>query len=265
MPQRPILILLLFFAAVGCQSEANETQAESQELGGQTETVEATNQNDPQRKIIRKADLRIQVQSLDEASKRIQNAVDAFEGYVANLHESQSDNTIQQTMTIRVPADRFESMLSRLEEEALHVHYRTIETEDVSVQFIDLETRLATKRAVRERYITILREQAETVTDILAAEEKIRVLTEEIEAKEAQLRTLSKQINYHTVHLNMYAKVHFRPQPTVYKRPFTDRMVDSLWAGWSTLQNILIGLVRIWPILIILTLLWFFRKRLLGR
>ena len=59
-----------------------------------------------------------------------------------------------------------------------------ITSNDVTAEFVDIESRLKTKKEVRNRYITILKTKTGKVKDIIQAEEAIRKITEEIEVKE---------------------------------------------------------------------------------
>ena len=117
---------------------------------------------------------------------------------------------------------------------------------------------------MQARYIEILRKQAGNVTDILEAEEKIRLLQEEIEATEAKLRYLQDQVQYSTIHLEIYQKVEYRAKPVVFKESFLGRLKSSFINGWEALVSLVLFLINIWPFLLIGGLLYWQRKRLYG-
>ena len=50
-------------------------------------------------------------------------------------------------------------------------------------EFVDIESRLKTKREIRDRYIQILRDKTGSISDVLEAEEAIRTITEELKQK----------------------------------------------------------------------------------
>ena len=73
------------------------------------------------------------------------------------------------------------------------IDYENITTKDVTEEYIDLESRLNTKLEVKQRYESILRKQAKTVKDILATEEKLQIIQEEIESVQGRLKYLIVQ------------------------------------------------------------------------
>ncbi len=169
---------------------------------------------------------------------------------------------------IRVVPQRFDSLLLELEQLAAHVDLRSVNSEDVTRQYIDLETRLASKRAVVERYRELLK-QARNVQEVLAVEENLRKVIEEIESVEGQLRYLSRQVDLSTVNLTIYEK----GSRLSTGRSFWSRIGEGFEDGWKLLKEMAIGMVSIWPVLLVLAvfLIWLVRRqrkpraRLTGR
>jgi len=84
---------------------------------------------------------------------------------------------------VRVPADRFDEAITRLE--ALgDVLHRNIQVQDVSEEFNDLNIRLETLNAMRTRLEELLARTA-TVTEALQIERELQRITLEIETVEA--------------------------------------------------------------------------------
>ena len=162
-------------------------------------------------------------------------------------------------MTIRVLPEKLDGLVEKLSTLARNIDRKAIETEDVTRQYIDIETRLKSKRAVVERYQQLL-QQAKDVEDVLAVEENLRKVTEEIESTEAQLRYLSNQIGQSTLHLSFYEPVD-RVSST--GPSFLKRIGNALKGGWQVLLNVVIFFFEIWPftLLIILGTALFLRRR----
>ncbi|MEM6772262.1 MAG: DUF4349 domain-containing protein, partial [Bacteroidota bacterium] len=132
---------------------------------------------------------------------------------------------------------------------------------DVTAEWLDLESRLQTKRDVRDRYIAILRNQAKKVEDILNAEDKIRVITEEIEAKEGRLRYLRDQVSLSTLTLELYETREYRDVGPVTKRSFGSELIAALANGWELVRMLVLGLISIWPLLLLGTgIVWGVRR-----
>ncbi len=89
--------------------------------------------------------------------------------------------------------------------------------------------------------------------DILNAEEKIRTITEEIEAQEGRLRYLRDQVSLSTLTLNLYQTQEYRETGTAYERGFWSRTGSAFVFGWELIQELVLGLISIWPIVLLLT------------
>lgn len=202
-------------------------------------------------KIIYTASARARVEQLDTALAIVSRTVAKAGGYMASQHRRNSAYEHTVTMEIRLPADRLSSTLELLPLIAQDIDYQNLDSRDVTAQWLDLESRLQTKRDVRDRYIDILRNRAQKVEDILNAEDKIRVITEEIESKEGQLRYLRDQVSLSTLTLEFYETQEYRDTGETYRRGFGSKLLSSLEFGWEMIQELVLGLVAIWPLLLI--------------
>ena len=212
------------------------------------------------RQIIKTANYRIQVKNVNESSQRANQLALKHGGYVSESELNNSNYEITNAITIRVPASRFDSLLEDLGGEAIFTQYKRISSQDVTEEFVDITIRLKTKKEVRDRYVDILRNKAKTVQDVLKAEEQIRIIQEEIEAKEGRLRYLKDQVGMSTIHLELYQEIEYKPEPDVYRRSFGSKILSGLENGWELMQGIVIFLVSIWPLLILGGLI-FWRRR----
>ena len=70
---------------------------------------------------------------------------------------------------------------------------RTLSTEDVTDQLLDLETRLRNLLLLRERYQSLLN-QAKDVKDILEIEKELNRIQTEIEQLEGKLKVLKQRV-----------------------------------------------------------------------
>jgi uncharacterized protein DUF4349 len=218
----------------------------TQPTGGQTE-----NATPIPRQIIKTAEYRIQVKNVEASSRNINALAEEFGGFVSATELTNSSYEITNAITIRVPSGQFDSLLNAIGGEAVFTKYRRISSEDVTAEFVDIEIRLKTKKEVRDRYNEILRTKAKTVEDVLKAEEQIRVIQEEIEAKEGRLRFLKNQVGMSTVHLEIYQEIEYRTEPTVYKKSFGSKLLNSMENGWELIQALVLGLFSIWPLVLI--------------
>ncbi len=137
-------------------------------------------------------------------------------------------------------------------------------SKDVSEEYVDLQSRLKTKLEVKQRYDDILRTKAKTVEDILLAEEKLRMLQEEIEAAQGRLQFLSSKVALSTIQVDLYETVAFQEAPESYTKSFGANALEGIGGGWQLVQYILLALLYIWPILFLgvgIVLYWKWRKK----
>lgn len=238
-------------------------------------------------KIIRTADLKLKVEDVKKTSSKIANLVDMHGGYVSSENlisdksyyqkiKSTEDLDIQEyeivtsnVMYLRVPSKEFQKVLSSMKGLSISEDYVKINSQDVSEEYVDLETRLKTKKEVEARYIEILRSKAKNLEDILIAEDKIRVIREEIEAVEGRLNFLKNKVNLSTIQVEIYQEA-FYIQETIKVNTFentdwsfAEKMGNSISAGWDGVLWFLIGVLYFWPFWIIGGIVfWIIRRRL---
>ena len=217
-------------------------------------------------KIIYTGEARARVEQLDTALAQLLTAVDAAGGYVANQHRENSRYRHAVTLTLRLPAERLQPTLALLPRLTAAIDYENLDSRDVTAEWLDLESRLQTKRDVRDRYVDILRNRARKVEDILAAEDKIRVITEEIEAKESRLRYLRDQVGMSTLKLELYETIAAREVGEEVRYTFWDRLGDSFGDSFRIVEGLLLGVVTVWPLLLLGAIgLWLLRRWWRGR
>jgi hypothetical protein len=199
-------------------------------------------------KIIKTADITCRVEDYKKARTDIEGIVKKIGAYIASENEQNNSYSINNNMVIRVQNKDFDALVTNLVGVAKEVTNKNISTRDVTAQFVDIQTRLKTKKEIEKRYIDLL-QKATKIQDILDIEEKIRVLREEIEAKEGELKYLADQVSYSTINLSFYQTYEFEPS----ERPgFWNRLASSMGAGWKGFLNFIIGFAGFWPLWLIL-------------
>jgi len=210
------------------------------------------------RKIIKTGQIRAEVKDLKKSSASVEAKIKKHQGFVASVNNSNGYNERVANYSIRVPHDQFDALLNDLGEEALYLEYKNINAQDVSEEYFDLETRLVTKKTVRDRYIDILKNKAKTVEEILLAEDKIRVIQEEIESREGRLNYLKNQVSLSTIKLHLYQSV---SGPIAQQPSFFHKIGRAFGEGWKSFLQMVIGLVYLWPIILSLALLFYLLQR----
>lgn len=213
-------------------------------------------------RLIKTARVRFRVEEYNRSRPALLQAVEKAGAYLQNEQESSAGRGRECQLVIRVPADRFETLLETLLKESIYLHEKQIEAEDITEQFTDLQARLKAKQEAEGRFIDILRRSG-TIKDVLEVEQALRQVREEIEAQQGRLRYLSDQVAFSTINLIFYQAEEEVPSP---EERFWAKTGSALAAGFELLQGIFLGLLSFWPIWLILFLLvWGYRRWRRGR
>ncbi len=154
------------------------------------------------RHVIRTGSIELAVNDTRETMREIREMVNDLEGivsysYVYEIREGQFGGR----MTVRVPERLFESTLQQLETYGKATNVQT-GSDDVTMQYVDLEARLKNQEAQEERLAEIL-EMAETVEEVLEVEKELARVRGEIESMTTQMMYLSDQVTYATIEVGL--------------------------------------------------------------
>ena len=153
-------------------------------------------------KLIRSGTLSIELKSYAEGQRAAEAIARSFDGFVADAKSSSEGGHAGGSLTIRVPAARFDEAfreLSRLGEvKSVQVH-----AEDVTKQYFDLETRLRVERDAEARLREVLRNRTAKLSDIVEAERELTRIVAEIEQTEGERIFYDRQIAYSTITLDL--------------------------------------------------------------
>jgi hypothetical protein len=213
----------------------------------------ATPQNDlysdGRTKLIKTANYRFEVDNVKNSTEAIILSLKKYPAYISASSLHLENPVLENKMTIRVQNEYFQTLLQDIDAQAKFVNHRDVTTADVSKDFVDLESRLKTKREVEARYMDILRKKAGTIEELLNAEQQIGALHEEIEATISRINYLKEQVSYSTINLEFYQTItqnlHAGSEQTI-----RDKFSEALAIGWQGIVTISIALAYIWPLLV---------------
>ena len=223
--------------------------------------VSANNKTQQNLKIIRSANVKYKVKDVKVVTKLIQNMVITENGYISDMRFSNNLYQKNNAFTIKIPQNKFDLILDSIANFALFIDYENITSKDVTEEYVDIQTRLKTKIEIKNRYETILRKRAKTVEEILATEDKLRIIQEEIEASQGKLHYLSTKVSLSTIEVILYEKVDYKEESISYSKTYYSKIKNGFSYGWDLIGNIFIGIIYIWPLLFIAILGFYFYKK----
>lgn len=265
-----IRLFIISFLAVSCAPKASESAGITMKTDSVSVTVDETQENDNsskstenvkqteivKKKIIKDGRLGIKVKELQKAKTSIDTLVRKFGGYYDKENLTNNDYATEYDLKIRIPADKFEAFISKIEVGENIVSYKEIDTRDVTDQFIDLQTRLTNKQKYMTRYQELLK-SAKSIKEVLDIQEKIRAIEEEIESTTGRLKYMSDLVNYSTLDLNISQKKDFKYTPEQ-RANLSEKIKQSLIGGWYAFVDFLLFLLNIWAFLIIISVAIYF-------
>lgn len=202
------------------------------------------------RKIVKTADVALQVKDFQRFSDRLHDNVRQSGGYIASEQQSQDAGVIENTVAIRVPVNRFEELMAQLPGDSDKLETKKVSSDDVTMELIDTKSRLETKKEVRERYLELLK-QAHSMNDIIAVQNEINDIQGEMDQAAGRIAWLGHSSAYSTINLRFYeildATVHEEAPPG-----FMQRLKESIGEGWKGLSAFLIEIMSVWPLWIAL-------------
>ena len=209
-------------------------------------------------KIIKQASLRFETDDLDDTFAQIQKAITANKGTIQNDTEGKDYDNIYRNLTVRIPSQNFDAFIKSVSEGVSYFERKEISAEDVTEQYIDLNSRLKTKKKLEERYLQIL-QKATKISEILEIEKQISIIREEIEAKEGQLKYLESRVSESTITIEFYKTI---AEKEAVKTSYGSKIWTAVKSGFFGLSSFLISIISVWPFIILFVLIaYLIRKR----
>jgi hypothetical protein len=202
------------------------------------------------RKIVKTADLALQVKNFEQFSDRLHASVRQSGGYIASEQQSQDAGQIENTVAIRVPVDRFEELMVQLPGDSDKLETKKVSSDDVTMELIDTKSRLETKKEVRERYLELLR-QAHSMKDIITVQNEINDIQGEMDQAAGRIAWLGHSSAYSTINLHFFQILDETVRPDA-PPGFMQQLKESIGEGWKGLSAFLIGVISAWPLWIAL-------------
>lgn len=217
---------------------------------------------DAPKKIIKNASVRFETDDLQKTFEQIQKAIKVNNANILNDSEGKDYRSLYRNITVRVPSENFDQFINAISQGVSFFESKDISATDVTAKYIDLTSRLKTKKKLEDRYIEIL-QKASKVSEILEIEKQISAIREEIEAKEGELKYLENQVSLSTVTIEFYKTI---AQKEGVKISYGSKLWAAVKSGFFSLSDFLISLISVWPLIIIFFVLaYFIRKRFKRR
>jgi hypothetical protein len=211
--------------------------------------------------IIRKGTMNIEIENYPESEKEMFRIINNLNGYVSNSGSNVNTSGRKQgKIDIRIQGKDFDALINEISKTG-KVMSLDINSSDVTDEFIDLEARVITQKALEERLINLLNERTAKLTDVVEVEEKLADVRSHIESMQGRMRFLKNQAEYSTLTISFFEP--YFPQTTT-SSGFFYELSGAFKEGLEGLTDVIAGLITFTVAtspLIILFLLTFYITR----
>lgn len=182
------------------------------------------------RKIIRNADITIEVPSTTDAQHRVTSIAEAHGGFVVTSEAKQRDSidpaqrTLDIKLVVRVPSNQFGGAFDEIRSLAGNTPAEQVTSQDVTEEFIDLEARIKTQKALEVQFLEIMR-QTHKIEDALEVQRQIAEVRTEIEKLEGRKRFLENRSSLSTINVNIQSP---KPMITVTQTGFGHSLREAV-------------------------------------
>ena len=209
--------------------------------------VEALPSVAEERMIVRNGEMSLVVEDVVDARDEIAELAARFDGYVVSSRVSGEEQDMRGYISIRVPDGKFDQALAELRELAVRVESESTDSQDVTEEYVDLNSRLKNAEATENQYLTLL-ERATDVKDILSIYESLSRVRSEIEQIKGRMQYLER--------ISAMSLITVRLEPEATAKPLVR-------AGWSAMEALkaavrgivifgqALGTIAIWAVIFI--------------
>jgi hypothetical protein len=264
-----ISVLLFVFLILGCNKSFEEVATDYTEMASVSEDAKAvqilklppketSDETSIKAKIIKNANLRFETDDLIKTNAKIQASVKKLNATIQSDTEEKEYKTNTRRLLVRIPSKNFEDFITEISKGVGYFDTKEISSQDVTEEFIDIESRLKIKKVLESRYLELLK-KANKISEILEIEKQISEIREEIESKEGRLKYLNSQVSMSSVSIKFYKTQANNGGVTV---SYGSKIWNSIVSGFNSVSTFFLFLLQIWPfILILVASIIFYRRR----
>ena len=214
------------------------------------------------RLVVQTAALSIVVRDPVAKATAIRQMAEGMGGYVvySNIYKSTygdagltADNA---SVMVRVPSERLEDALKQIKADAVEVRSENVSGEDVTAQYVDLESRLRSLKAAEAQLLEIM-ESATKTEDALAVLNQLQVVQSEIEAVKGQMQYYEESTAFSAISVELTPDVATQPieiggwQPQGTVKAAVEALIDAL--QWLVDAAIWVG-ICVLPVAVLIAL-----------
>lgn len=200
--------------------------------------------------IIKNARLSVKVDTLEAFDANLLEKLDKFGGYVENNEindfSNEFDTTRESYYTLRVPQKNLDTFLSGVEEIS-NITTKSIDTQDVSLEYIDVKAHIDALENEKEKLNSLL-DSAETLSDVLDIQDRISNIQYQLDSQYSQKKYLENKVSYSTVNITALQEREVKNSI----RKFADiDFGEQMYSGFVSALSMIVNIISALPSIII--------------
>ena len=202
-------------------------------------------------KLILNANLTLETQDFEKSAADIEKMTAEAGGYIESSGTYGDTGSRSANYTLRVPQEKFEQFYAQLGEN-MHVVSRSRSSEDVTEQYTDIETRLATLQTKHERLLSLL-EKADKMEDIISLENALADCEYEIDSLTGSKRRYDDLVGFSTFYINLreVQTLTATADGTGFGAQLTQAAKTGARGLADVVRGTILGVVMFWPAVIL--------------
>lgn len=272
-------------ASVHSTESANYAVADSAASATSDSVSSAATMTVKDKQFIKTADVNMEVKDVYEATISIEKSVQDLGGFVthSNLHSNimsedtyntSSDDAMlikkyqtENTMQVRVPTEKLGELLVFINDKKLFLNSRIINAEDVTsnIRYAEMEGKRIKKTGENIEQLKTNKDKVKLDNDNMT-EGNLQQLANMDTTDNIKYSTIDIYIKEPKLRIAEIAVTNTRNIDNKYKFNFIYDAKNAFVEGFYLIQKIVVGLITIWPLLLILgVIVYFLRKRKLTK
>ena len=246
-------------------------------------TKASTANDDENHKFIRTATMKFKVKDVVSATSAIEDVIIRNKGFIIRSAITNSESTsagaerskdstlfiiehnLVGNLSLKIPKDLLDTTLREIAPFAIHIDYRTVEAEDITVKLLSDKLEQIRMAKKQKRIGNAIGSRSGKLEDAMDAEDRLDLALQQADQAYLSAFALNERIAYSVINISVYQdpitekRIEYTPS---YEPGFGARAKDGVSGGWNFICEIILFFINIWPITLILLAILIFTYRI---
>jgi len=198
-------------------------------------------------KIIKTADLTLEVSNVSGAAAAVEGICTSAGGYVSTTNIGTNYNGQPYgTVVIRIPANQFDSVLSGVQATGKVTSLST-QGQDVTAEYVDVQAQITAYQNQIAQYDLIMK-NATKIEDVLAIQQQIDAVQTNLDRVTGQMKYLDSQVDYATITVSLQEPA---PVGGPQGHDFVTAINEGIAGFFGVIDVIIVFVISVLPLIII--------------